>query len=720
METKTKEESEDLIKYLNSAIKRLGMYPPFHPATQNALEKPWSIINELFQRKDSLTLSVAENRLVFEGKILDEEIFTFSFVKSLKEQNIESITFKKGLKKDELGWFLNFFVKDFEDKDSKKNLSLYLKEKGVETILVNQFRFELVSEKDKVVSAEMVENMDLKLQVSDILKNHPELIIDIFSDSPLNQQFLKDNLNITDVKEFRKRIKDEVKNFTEDEVLALLSSALKLSLEQTEKEPAIGKTLSLIENLLKEKDKKKILPQMKRILSESGIMEEKYFDLLMEENPRLEKISELLDKLECGQYEQEHLVLLVKKLGMEESNLKDKIIDRLFDGVKSENQKVREGASWCMMEILKGAIVEKRGEDFVYIKEKVLSDFPLAKDAETLKSYLEILSVLAREMIQRKELGELKDLMDLVFSLKEEKNLVNLVGGFVKSFSEDETIASLTDQMIDTSIQKPNKTVEEILLLLDTEKVAKKLTEIFTVDDRNLRVLCLRILPQLKNSSFSVLAELLENENNFRRKFDSGVLVDDSWYKARNALFVLGNLKDPKSLAVLEKLNSDPDLRVRTEVWNTLEKLGEISFAIQMQFLMDPDKGLRRKAANLLMLQTEKDYIPDLIEIFEKEQADKPLLLSVIGKMGGRDAKEFLENVALEQNKSIVCLSKKQKEELKLSALEFLQKIGDEQTKEKLEELLKEKRRGFRVLLGKDKIQETMEKVVNHLKTTLD
>ena len=84
--------------------------------------------------------------------------------------------------------------------------------------------------------------------------------------------------------------------------------------------------------------------------------------------------------------------------------------------------------------------------------------------------------------------------------------------------------------------------------------------------------------------------------------------------------------------------------------------------------------------------------------------------------MGGRDAKEFLEDVTLKQNKSILYLSKKQKEELKLSALEFLRKTGDEKTKEKLEEFLKEKRRGFKVLLGKDKIQKTMEKVVNHLK----
>jgi HEAT repeat protein len=170
----------------------------------------------------------------------------------------------------------------------------------------------------------------------------------------------------------------------------------------------------------------------------------------------------------------------------------------------------------------------------------------------------------------------------------------------------------------------------------------------------------------------------------------------------------------------LEKLIFDPDLRVRTEVWNTLEKLGEISFPIQMQFLMDPDKGLRRKAANLLMLQTEKDYVPDLIEIFEKEQADKPLLLSVIGKVGGREAKEFLEDVALGQNKSILSLSKKQKEELKLSALEFLQKIGDEKTKGKLEEFLKEGRKGFKSLLGKDKIQKTVEQVLNHLKKTLN
>lgn len=720
MEINTQEESKELIKYINSAIKRLGMYPPSHPATQNALEKPWSIMNELFLKKNSLTLSIAENRLVFEGRILEEELFTFSFVRFLKEQNIESITFKKDLKKEELGWFLNFFVKDFEDKDSKKDLFLYLKEKGVESILVNKFRFELVSEKEKVVSAEMVENIDLKLQVTGMLKNHPELIMDVLSDKPLNQEFLKDDLNITDVEEFKKRIKDEVKNFTEDEVLTLLSSALKLNLERMEKEPAVGKALSLIENLLKEKEKKKILPEVKKILAEYGIMEERYFDLLMEEKPHLEKISEILDKLGTGEYEQEHLVALVKKLSLEESDLKNRIIDRLLEDLKSEDQKVRKGAFWCLVETSKGTILEKREKDFVYIKEKVTNDFQMVKDAEAFSTYLEMVAVIAQQLVQREEFGELKELFDLVFSLKENKDLANLVDGFVKSFSNEETITSLTDKMIDNSNQKPNKIVEEILLLLDIEKVAKKLTEKFTVDDRNLRVLCLRILPQLKNSSFYTLTELLKDEKNFKRKSDSGVLVDDSWYKVRNALFVLGNLKDPRSLPILEKLIFDPDLRVRTEVWNTLEKLGEISFPIQMQFLMDPDKGLRRKAANLLMLQTEKDHVPDLIEIFEKEQADKPLLLSVIGKVGGREAKEFLEDVALGQNKSILSLSKKQKEELKLSALEFLQKTGDEKTKGKLEEFLKEGRKGFKSLLGKDKIQKTVEQVLNHLKKTLN
>ena len=74
MPVKTEELYSSFIKFLNAAIKRLSMYPPEHPSSQQAVNRPFEVLCKILDQEGQAILSLIDNKLVLNGAAVEESL----------------------------------------------------------------------------------------------------------------------------------------------------------------------------------------------------------------------------------------------------------------------------------------------------------------------------------------------------------------------------------------------------------------------------------------------------------------------------------------------------------------------------------------------------------------------------------------------------------------------------------------------------------------------
>jgi hypothetical protein len=731
----------NILKEIGAAVKRLGMYPSKHPAAIKATEKPFLTLQELFKNTDQLTISKVDDKIIVNGKSVEGDLLPERLKEEFQDQDINSLTFFNTLTKEELSKFLNFFVKPLDKNAPKKSLTEFLRKNKIGSIQVNELRYELVSDDEVVVKSEVLEGADLKAQISKIIKQNPDLVKDILLNKPVEQESCKEKFGTeVNLDQLNQEIPKEVKNLTDDEVLALLASGLEFTLKKSEgegKKSVVGEVANLVNKLLQDREREKLLPEVKKILSGHDILEEKYFDLIFDEKwlksqTVLDELVKLIDKLGKQEVDFERFMFLVHRvIDAEEEKIRLHIIDKLLSNLNSKNSETRRLSVLALKEILSRLISGKMEVEFVYLKDRLYDTIKdqLISDY-ILKDFTELVKIIFSEMIQRKEFEEAKKIISeynvrLSQEVSYPEQVREIAKGFLKEVSGESIISLLTSQLEEGRPSQKTKAVEEILESLDKDKVAEKLLEIFTVEDRAARISSLRVLSKLGQNSIAALSGLLSNRNAFLREKETRLLIDEYWYKVRNAIYVLGNIPEQSSVEVLAKLNSDPDPRVRLEVIKALEKIGkEESVDALVTFLKDKDDQVRRNAITTLSIVENRRCLISLIEHFHYNRKDKVFTLTALGRIGGAETSGFLLKLLSEEDSRIKHLSRRQKEEIKITVLNILGRIGSTippqagtpNLAKEIETFMKYRKRGIRAILIKDPLAETADRVLKMIK----
>jgi hypothetical protein len=94
--------SEAIIE-LNISRRSVGLYPPEHPITRQAIERAFALLKKLFALRSNITLGVAKNELMIDEYTLDIKNPVYKeFALALHSKGIAAITFYSGLAKNEL------------------------------------------------------------------------------------------------------------------------------------------------------------------------------------------------------------------------------------------------------------------------------------------------------------------------------------------------------------------------------------------------------------------------------------------------------------------------------------------------------------------------------------------------------------------------------------------------------------------------------------------
>jgi len=111
---------------IQGALLARSLYPPGHPRISSSEERAWELLDDLLDRKNSITLFAVDNRIIFENEILPgSPNLSDTLFRVLQLKGVDQLTFRHGVAQDEIHRFLDALNQTggAEDLKASKHLS---------------------------------------------------------------------------------------------------------------------------------------------------------------------------------------------------------------------------------------------------------------------------------------------------------------------------------------------------------------------------------------------------------------------------------------------------------------------------------------------------------------------------------------------------------------------------------------------------------------------
>jgi HEAT repeat protein len=718
METVTKSDYSVVLRQMHGAVRRLEMYPPGHPTTAHAIEKPFLALQKIFEVTDHLMISRVEDKIVVNGKTVEGDDAVKKLLEEFDQEGLSSLTFTKSLTKEELSSFLSFFVKPLGKKDESISLPDFVKKNRIQSIKVDQLRYELVDNDEIVVKTEVVEGADLKAQISNIMKDNPDLLRDIFLSKS------------TEGTGSDREVKKQIKALSDEDLLELMASGLGENMKRRQSQEsgsALNEVADLVDKVLENRERNKLLPRVKKILLERGMVQEEHLDFLFEERwlksqEVLDELMKMLEELGTEELDFEKLMFLWNRvISSQETEIITYAVSKVLSRFQYKDGNTRDLVASITEKLLSQFMMREMWPEFSYVRDRLtekLKDPMLPLDV--FRECSRLLKLAFSETIRQQDFAAAqKILAEYNARLRPEANSVEetraIARQFIRDVSDDSNLALLTSQMREGVAFRTVRLAEGVLEALDGNKVAEKLLDIFTMEDRAARMSALRVLGRLGRDSVSVFSVLLSDQGGFVRKEGSTLLKDEQWYKVRNVIYVLGNIPGEQAIKVLSKLSQDPDVRVRLEVVKALEKIGGSKAGEQLLgSLKDEDDEVRRRVISSLSALGDKSCLQPLNKHLQRNLRDIRVVVAAIARIGGAESAAFLLKLLREEG--IKHLAPRQKDEIKIAVFDTAREINSPDLADEIEKFVEQRGKGLKSLLVKNKVLESANRAVEAIR----
>lgn len=136
------------LREVTAAAKKIGIYPPGHPATVKAAEKPFALLRELLGSGRAVVFALSEGTLVGDGAPLDAKLMSEGLGKALIESGLSSISFEPGIASEEF----ELLLAQLNLKKEHRDLQKFVEQNQIRHMKFGKFQYQLVKDNERVIS----------------------------------------------------------------------------------------------------------------------------------------------------------------------------------------------------------------------------------------------------------------------------------------------------------------------------------------------------------------------------------------------------------------------------------------------------------------------------------------------------------------------------------------------------------------------------------------
>jgi HEAT repeat protein len=146
----------DALGIMHAAIRNFILYPPASPAIANTIEKLHLSFIDILEQKAPLIIAESERRFLIWGEYLDQKDREKTHIKALLNIllnfGIKSVSFDKGLEKEELRIFIKYLSKNPEELKDEGGLPKIMAEKSILHIYLDERVYVSMDKDQKIIS----------------------------------------------------------------------------------------------------------------------------------------------------------------------------------------------------------------------------------------------------------------------------------------------------------------------------------------------------------------------------------------------------------------------------------------------------------------------------------------------------------------------------------------------------------------------------------------
>lgn len=708
-----KEACLDILRDMYSASRQLLMYPQGHPFTNETLKKPISRLNEIFNFKESFTIQVYNNRIVAEGLLLEDNIFVSGLMNDFIKHNIFSIHFLSDIALDDLYHFLKRLIDDTSPADDY--FVGYLKKKNVKTININETSSINLFDINETLIGSIDLNFMLNNRIQEIIYSDPDFVSDFYLGEIKSDEDIKSRIKI----DFRlpflsKHIAHCVSRMSEKQALDIFQKVIYST------------------NILGEFTDRGILEGISRLWRDY-VGKNTEVSILLPVYGILKSVGATDDILEIV-FDKGTLVKLKAVRDAEE------IIDLLktnqaceisFDDVKKVVFKLASDTHSHPLELLFRQLLNNLSSRVLDTRQRSLRLTIEAVQTISESSFWEIYADLVGEILRLALMGRINhEIVELIGWLVEKsaekerwtefKNCaytLKTISGMTERADNDFIVSKLKDLsdspdlcdiLIDAVLTgKGGNELYESIPIISSDKLVSVLISRIDSSDKAIRTRVIKTLSKMGEGIGPLIIENLSELINAGEKD-----FEKNWYRLRNLLRVLGQIKYVEALSYFDILANWEKIQVKRELISACEKMESSATGVLLAKLAtDESRDIRKAAIVAMGLSGHPDMLQYLRTIFNNIDTERELVAIAIGKIGGLEARDLL--IDLYENPVIykeLNISKKDKQKIKQAILRSLSNIGDGVSLSKVELYSKKDKKRF---FNKDILTETALNFIN-------
>ncbi len=624
------------------AVRNLSMYTSQHPAFLRTMDQLADTVQAVIAQKERLSLSVVRDQLLVDQRVSVLGPVAQGFASDLVRRGIRGITIAREVTRAELSALVELLARRPEELLHEGSCEEILKGRGVTRIWIHPLRDSgLGDEKaigdiflDRFLLGQL-QGQEARDALKELLFNDPEgirravteraasegrddqerarwaserllvLMEQLLAGHPQEWDLFKDRLASlilsvgveTQAEFFRQAlVREGETRFQAQRLADALPKGALADIVSRELASARGleQKGQFIKELVPEAAKRRdLLPEVERKLEEYGIPKEEFLRLLMDEEPSVEE--------RLGRFLQGHMVLpddmayaadLVRHLGTQGKREEAlKVAHRFFNALNHPEWEVRRTVASTlggMFEALGG--VEAPEATLTKIREFALRKMLGEPDKDVFRLLAEGLEDVAMADIRK---GDVKEGVDLLLKVLSGLAVSDLDPEYVAKRREGardelsrESVLGHMIRGLTEGTQAEFKRALEIIRLIGARGVDRVVETLGQERQMSKRIRLFRALTELGEVALEPLRK---------------TLLDQRWYLVRNAVKVLSDLNDTRSVPSFLGLLSHPEARVRKEVVLGLGRIGTPKAQEGVLKAMDdPDEGVRARAVEVL------------------------------------------------------------------------------------------------------------------------